>query len=77
MVSTAGLECVPFPVAFTVVRVSWCTEIILEGIKAIREALDVVSRRLPQDECTRREYAQRFLEATNDGMEAMNSSGLR
>lgn len=61
----------------TVVHVSWCTEVILEGIKAVREALDAVVRHFPQDESTRREYAQRFLEATNDGMEAMNSPGLR
>ncbi|CAM9306919.1 unnamed protein product [Ectocarpus fasciculatus] len=42
-------------------------EIIADGIGAVRGALEEVSRHLPQDEYTQREYAQRFLEASREG----------
>ncbi|CAM9347191.1 unnamed protein product [Scytosiphon promiscuus] len=41
-------------------------EIITDGIGAVRYALEEVSRHLPQDEYTQREYAQQFLEATRE-----------
>lgn len=49
------------------------SEIITDGIAAVRHALDEVSRHLPQDERTQREYAQRFLEATREGGDAVST----
>lgn len=49
------------------------TEIIADGIGAVRGALEEVSRHLPQDEYTQREYAQRFLEASREGGRAQPS----
>eukprot|EP00752_Nemacystus_decipiens_P006362 g5736.t1 len=48
-------------------------EIITDGIGAVRHALEEVSRHLPQDEHTQREYAQRFLEATREGGDAVRT----
>ena len=39
-------------------------EMIADGIVKIRDTLDAVTHVLPKDDHTRREYAQRFLEAT-------------
>lgn len=44
-------------------------EMIADGIVRIRDTLDDVTRYLPQDDHTRREYAQRFLEATGKSEE--------
>ncbi|CAB1109564.1 unnamed protein product [Ectocarpus sp. CCAP 1310/34] len=48
-------------------------EIIADGIGAVRRALEEVSRHLPKDEYTQREYAQRFLEASREGGRAQPS----
>ncbi|CAM9548841.1 unnamed protein product [Ectocarpus sp. 6 AP-2014] len=48
-------------------------EIIADGIGAVRHALEEVSRHLPQDEYTQREYAQRFLEVSREGGRAQPS----
>lgn len=42
---------------------------IADGIVKIRDTLDAVTHVLPEDEHTRREYAQRFLEATEQSDE--------
>lgn len=47
------------------------SEIITDGIGVVRQALEEVSRHLPQDEHTQREYAKRFLEVGREGGGAM------
>lgn len=44
-------------------------EMIADGIVKIRDTLDDVTQFMPKDEYTRREYAQRFLEATENSDE--------
>lgn len=48
------------------------SEIITDGIGAVRQALEEVSRHLPKDEHTQREYAKRFLEVTGEGGGSMD-----
>lgn len=46
---------------------------ITDGIVKIRDTLDTVTQVLPEDDHTRREYAQRFLEATEKSDEGRAS----